>query len=264
MRIGTVAKGLVYFLMGTFCIGTVAGVARGTLGPKDVISYLGQTTSGQIIYFTLGTGIAFYAFWRSYEGLMDPNKRGTSYGALFYRLNCLIVGGAYLALAVYAFRRLFRLGGGGDARKDALQLLLGLPYGEVIVYIIAGLVVFAGVSALYTGVSDQHMRDVEEWDLTKTQDTTFRTVGKVGLVGVALVYFIMAYGLYRVAQMSYAENFLGVGESLSYLEGWSRGLILMLVTGVGLLSYGIFMGLLSWYQQRPDGNDAASKSPPPG
>ena len=263
MRIGNIAKGLVYFLMGVFCIGTVFGVARGTIGPKDTIAFLGQTNSGQILYFILGVGIAFYAFWRSYEGIMDPNGRGKSYGALFYRLNCLVVGGAYTALAIYAFRRLFRLsGGGGDLRKDGLQLLLSLPYGEVITYIIAALVVFAGVSALYTGVTNQHVKDVEEWGLSDAQRKVFRAVGVIGLVGVALVYFIMAYGLYRVAKMSYAENFLGVGEALSYLEGWSRGLILMLITGIGLLFYGIFMNLLAWYQQRPDGHDTTAKSPP--
>ena len=259
MRIGTAAKGLVYFLMGVFCIGTVLGIATGTGGPKETIAWLGQDRSGQVLYFLLGTGIAFYAFWRTYEGVKDPNNRGRSFGALFYRLNCLIVGGAYTALAIYAFRRLFRLDGGDDIRKDALQLLLTLPYGVIIIYLIAGLVVLAGVSALYTGVTNAHTKDTEEWAMTQVQSKLYRAVGLVGLVGVAAVYFIMAFGLYQVAKLSYAENFLGVGEALSELESWSRNTILLLITGVGLLCYGIFMGLQSWYQQRPDGHDTTKK-----
>ena len=252
LRIGSAAKGLVYFLMGLFCLGTVVNISTGTSGPEETIAWLGRNPYGQVVYFVLGTGILCYAAWRLYEAFLDPFARGKSFAALFYRLNCIIVGICYGALAVYSFRRLFRFYDGGEIRKDALQLVLQLPYGAAITYIIAVAVVGAGISALYTGFSNAHMRDVDNWALTRVQRKGFEIVGAVGLGGVAAVYFIMAYSLYRVAQMNYADNFMGVGDSLAYLEGWSVGLMLMLITGVGLLAYGIFMFLLAYYERRPE------------
>ncbi|NJC27149.1 hypothetical protein GGR27_002662 [Lewinella antarctica] len=252
LRVGSAAKGLVYLLMGLFCLGTVFGISTSTGGPKETITWLGQNPFGQLIYLVLGLGILAYALWRLYEALIDPHGRGTSYGALFYRLNCIIVGGAYAALAFYAFRRLFRGYGGGDAREDAIQILLGFPYGQEITYVIAAFVVFAGISALYTGFSEQHMRDVDKWALTQVQEKWFRRVGLVGLGGVAAVYFIMAYSLYEAAKLYRGDKFKGVGESLSYLEGWGWGLVMMLITGVGLVAYGVFMFIRSYYERRPE------------
>ncbi len=253
MRIGSAAKGLVYFLMGAFCLTTVFGVSTSTSGPRDIIQWLGRNQYGQLVYLLLGLGILAYALWRLYEAFIDPHRRGKTAGALFYRINCIVVGGTYAALAFYAFRRLFRGHEKGEVREDALQILLSFPYGNKIVYLIAALVIGAGISALYTGFSNLHMRDVDDWSLSKTQHVWFRWVGVVGLGGVAAVYFIMAYSLYEVGKLHRAENFRGVGEALSYLEGWGVGLVLMLITGTGLVAYGIFMGLKAAYERRPDG-----------
>ncbi|OAV43970.1 DUF1206 domain-containing protein [Lewinella sp. 4G2] len=250
LRVGSFAKGLVYLLMGLFCLGTVLGVSYGTGGPKETIAWLGANPYGQAVFLLLGCGILCYALWRVYEAFFDPFDRGTSWLALYYRLNCLIVGGAYGALAIYAFRRLFRARTGGDIRQDALQIILGFPFGQYITYGIALAVIGAGLSALYVGIKNQHMRDVDDWALTQVQSKWFRTIGRIGLGGVAAVYFIMGYSLFEVARTYDGTEFRGVGEALSYLEGWGWGLAMMLVTGVGLVSYGVFMGLRAWYEKK--------------
>ena len=255
LRIGSAAKGTVYLLMGLFCLGTVFGISSGTGGPKETIAWLGQNPYGQAVYLVLGLGILSYALWRLYEAFNDPYGRGTSYNALFYRLNCVIVGGAYSALAIYAFRRLFRGREGDDARKDIIQIVLGWPLGDAIIYIVAVAVFGAGISALYTGFSRSHMRDVEEWALSRVQRKWFRRVGFLGLGGVAAVYFIMAYSLYQAARLHSGEKFKGIGESLSSLEGWGLGLAMMFLTGIGLVAYGVFMLLRAQYEKRPERED---------
>ena len=248
LRIGSVSKGLVYVLMGLFCLGTVIGIASSTGGPQETIRWLGQNPYGQVVYVLLGAGIGSYALWRLYRGIFDTGKRGSSAGGLFIRLNDLVVALAYGGLSFYAFRRLFTAREGGEIREDALQILLGWPYGDYLIYGIALATVGAGVNAIYIAWTDAHMLDISDWDLTEGQEAFYNRLGSVGLVGVALVYFIMAWSLYRVGRLHWAEEFRGVGESLSYLEGWGLGFFLMAITGVGLLAYGLFMFFCARYE----------------
>lgn len=243
-RVGSLSKALVYILMGVFCLGSVVGIVSSTGGPQETIKWLGQNQLGQILYFLLGLGLGTYSFWRFYKVFFDPQQDG-----FMGRLTSFSVGIAYGGLAVYAFARLFGGGSEDDVRKDLLQILMGFPFGVIIVYLIAAGVIIAGVSALYIGVTNQHVKDIPDWNLKPWQSTLFRSVGRVGLLGVAIVYFIMAYSLFRVAYFRSGEAFKGVGESLAYLEADHFGWWLMAVTGAGLLAYGVFMVLRAAYER---------------
>jgi len=243
-RIGSLSKALVYFLMGLFCLGTVVGIVSSTGGPIETIKWLGQNPFGQVLYFLLGLGLGCYSLWRFYKVFFDPQHDG-----FMGRLTSISVGVAYGGLSYYAFTRLFGTSSEDDVRKDLLQILLEFPYGTVVVYAIALAVILAGVSALRIGLTNQHVKDVPEWQLEPWQATLFRNVGRVGLLGVAIVYFIMAYSLYRVARLQTGSAFLGVGESLAYLESGHFEWYLLIITGVGLLAYGIFMMLRARYEK---------------
>lgn len=243
-RIGSLSKALVYVLMGLFCLGTVVGIVSSTGGPVETIRWLGQNPYGQLLYFLLGLGLGAYSLWRIYKTIFDPQDEGWA-----GRLTSLSVAVAYGGLSLYALRRLFGSGDEDDVRKDLLQLLLGWSYGVVIVYGIAVGVIVAGVSALRLGVINRHVKDIPTWNLRSWQIALFSNVGRVGLLGVAIVYFIMAYSLFRVAYFRNGEAFKGVGESLAYLETGNLGWWLLIVTGVGLLAYGVFMGLRAAYEK---------------
>lgn len=243
-RVGSLAKALVYILMGLFCLGTVVGMVSSTGGPQETIKWLGQNPFGQALYFLLGVGLGAYALWRAYKVIFDPQDDG-----FMGRLTSLSVTIAYGGLAFYAFARLFGKASDDDVREDLLQIVLGLPYGVIIVYLIALGVIAAGISALYIGIKNRHVKDIPDWNLHPWQAALFSNVGRVGLLGVAIVYFIMAYSLFRVAYYRTGEAFKGVGASLAYLETGQIGWWLMVITGVGLLAYGIFMVLRAAYEK---------------
>lgn len=230
--------------MGLFCLGSVVGIVSSTGGPQETIKWLGENPLGQALYLLLGVGLGAYALWRWYKVFFDPQDDGWT-----GRVTSISVGIAYGGLAFYAFARLFGNSNEEDVRKDLLQILLGWPFGVIIVYLIAVGVIMAGVSALRTGLTNQHVKDIPDWNLEPWQASLFRNVGRVGLLGVAIVYFIMAYSLFRVAYFRSGEAFKGVGESLAYLEAGHFGWWLMTVTGAGLLAYGVFMGLRAAYEK---------------
>lgn len=243
-RIGSAAKGLVYLFMGLFCMAAVAGIAGSSGGPQEIISWLGNNPVGRLVYFVLGLGLLAYSCWRWYEVFFDPQNDGW-----FGRLNSISVGIAYAGLAYFAFRSLFRASSSEDIRKDLLQILLGFSWGTTAVYLIAVAMVGAGFAALQLGISNRHMKDVEHWELTDRQEKTFRNVGRVGLSGIAIVYFIMAWSLIQVARFQSGSKFRGIGESLALLEGGTIGWVLLLIVGLGLLAYGIFMFLRVAYER---------------
>lgn len=243
-RTGSAAKGLVYLLMGLFCLAAVVGIASSSGGPQEMIQWLGKNAVGWMIYCLLGAGLLAYSLWRWYKFFADPQK-----DSWFSRINSVSVGIAYAGLSVFAFMQLFRRGDNDDVREDLLQLLLSYSWGEAVVYVIALLVVGAGIAALQLGLSNRHMKDVDKWELTDRQESLFRNVGRIGLSGVAIVYFIMAWSLFQVGRQQSGREFRGVGESLAALEGWTIGWWLLAITGVGLLCYGVFMFLRARYER---------------
>ena len=248
---GYVAKGIVYCLIGLFAAGTLVGLSRsGANGPKAIIEWIGTNPFGKVFVAAIGLGLLSYAVWRLYKSSMDTENEGNNASGVIKRIAWAISGLAYATLAVFAFRQVLSSSGGsgGGKKQDVIQLLLQQSWGQIAVAVLGVILVGMAGYQIYRAYSDKLMKKVKSQHLSKEKQETFRVTGRLGLTSRAVVYGIISYFLFRAALLDDASQFKGISGSLSYLES-GFGTTALVVIGVGLLCYGIFMFVRAKYEK---------------
>lgn len=248
---GYTTKGVIYVLIGGFAVASIVGIAAGTAGPKGVIEWIGTNPFGQVLLGLTGLGLLAYALLRWYTAVFDRKNEGTDAKGITKRIAWAISGTSYGVLAVFAFRQLFggNGGSGGMDKQDMISRLLEPAYGQWLVGIVA--VIFGGVACyqLYRAVTDKHMKHIEGQRVSDEVEDTFRRTGRVGLIARFVVFGIIAYFLLRAALSASAGKFKGTAEAIASLKSNDYGSSLVIIVGVGLIAYGLFMFVRARYER---------------
>lgn len=246
-QFGYGTKGVVYFLMGCFALATVIGVAYGPGGPEEVMRWLNRNWTGNLLLGIMGGGLMSYAVFKIYSGLMDTRSMGLDAKGIANRLGWVINGIAYGSLAWTAFSLILGIGLGDDPRKDAIGLVLGWDYGYVLITLVGTIIAGVGFFQIYLAAKGTHMDLLEGGRFGHYEGEFYRNLGRYGIITISMVYLIMGYFLYRAAWMINAEEFKGVGDSLTYLKTFDIRTFLLALLGFGLLAYSAFMWVMVRY-----------------
>lgn len=258
-RIGYATKGVVYFLMGCLALATVIGIAYAPGGPEEVMLWLYRNPFGNLILGLLGTGLAAYAGYKIYSGLLDNRKVGTDASGLANRLGWIINGVAYGSLAWSAYSLMLGVGLGEDPRKDIIGIVLNYEYGYVPITLVAAILAGVGIFQIYLALKGTHMELLENGRFGHYTGEFYNNLGRFGIITISLVYLIMGYFLYRAAWTIDPEKFKGVGDSLTYLKTFDMRTALIAVLGLGLLAYSAFMLVMVRYGKEVQEEDGAEE-----
>ena len=246
---GYFTKGVLYLLIGGFAMATVIGSQTSANGPKAVLDWIADNPFGQVLLFLTATGLAAYAVWRWFTAVGDTEAAGTDAKGIVKRVGYAASGTGYGLLSFYAFKKLFGSGGGGGtSQQDMVAILLEQSYGQWLVGILAVIVAGTGVYQLYRGVTDKHMDNIEGQRLDDEVEDAFRYTGRIGLIARFIVFGVIAYFLLRAAQTANAGKFRGMAEAIESLRGADYGSALVLLVGLGMLAYGLFMMVRARYE----------------
>ncbi len=138
-RIGFVAKGLLYALVGTLAACAGLGQGGGTTDTKGAMEVLRGLPFGRVALIAIAVGLTGYAVWRFIEGIADPDERGNDAKALALRGSFVARGLIHLGLAFSAAKAASgwsSSGGNGQQTKEAAATAFQLPKGEWIVWIV--------------------------------------------------------------------------------------------------------------------------------
>jgi hypothetical protein len=252
-RFGYATKGVVYFLMGCLALATVIGLAYSPGGPEKVMLWLSHNPLGNLLLGVLGTGLAAYASYKIYSGLLDNRDVGADASGLANRLGWIINGIAYGSLAWSAYGLMLGVGLGEDPRKDIIGIVLDYEYGYVPVTLIGAIIAGVGGFQIYLALRGNHMKLLENGGFGRYTGAFFNNLGRFGIITISLVYLIMGYFLYRAAWTIDPEKFKGVGDSLTYLKSFDVRTLLIGVLGLGLLAYSAFMWVMVRYGKEARG-----------
>jgi len=243
--IGYSTKAIVYLLMSGFAIATVAGVAYGANGPQEVMEWLRYTYFGDILLFLFGTGLGIYAFYKIYSAFTDSRNEGTGANAIGNRFGWALNGCVYATLSFTAYNLMLDGHSGEDPRKDIIGLVLTYEWGQTAILLSAITVAIVGIFQTWIAFEGQHMKFIETCRFSSKRTRMYSNLGKVGIVATSVIYLIMAYFLYRASRIENGNEFKGVGESLAMLERSDISTWLLLIMGLGLLAYSLFMLIMA-------------------
>lgn len=257
-RIGIIAKGVVYVLVGVLAAMSVFG-KWGEVGDQgNAFKWVLGQPFGQILLGLVVIGLLCYVGWRMLMAFKDPDGLGTDAKAMVKRVGYFFSGLTYLFFAFSAIRMLLpeltggssNGNGGEEGRQMLLSKALDQPFGQVLVGILAAIIIAKGVYELYRAYKSKFESGVNERYMTHREHEIYKRTGRLGYAARGIVFGIVGYFLVRVALESDANNAGGTGEALNFLEQ-SGGPYLMAAVALGFACYGVFMFVRSKYRYIP-------------
>ncbi len=251
-RAGFAARGVVYGILGLIALEVARGGGRGEDASKEgALREVAERPFGGVLLVLLAVGLAGYALWRAVEAIWgkrdedDEKKRtakrlGSGARAVFY--------GAFLVTTVQFISEGPRASSGpGDEEERTLVAgVLDLTGGQWIVGG-AGVAIIAGALYIgYRGLSQRFEERLDTSDMGPVVGSAVDVLGTVGMAARSLVFGLAGYLLLRAALDHEPNQAGGLDVTLKTMARAGLGQVLLVVTAVGLISYGLY----SWAEAR--------------
>lgn len=242
-RIGLVAKGVSYALVGVLAIALAAGVGGRATSREGALEAVADEFLGAVLIFGLALGFLAYALWRLAQALLDREDEGTDGSGIAKRLGYFGRALIYSGLAVTALTLLDGTGDDssqtGQARKTTAEVLTW-PAGRWIVAAVG--LGFLG-AALFNAFRGLTQKFEEKWYVDDLGDRTKRLLAglsSTGLLARFVVFALIGLFLCKAAWEYDPKEAIGLDGALKTTVESPYGGALLGALAAGLLCYALF------------------------
>lgn len=239
-RIGLVAKGISFGLVGVLALLLVLGVGGRATDREGAFRFLAQEWYGTILLGALALGFGAYAAWRFAQALLDRDDEGSDIEGWAKRAGCLVKGLFYAGLSLLALS--FVVGPRGESSNEPEQTarVFELPFGRWLVGA-AGVGVLAyGLYNGYRSISGKYLKHVEEHEIESEVRPIVKAVGFVGHLARMVLFSMVGAFLVRAAYQYDPSEAIGLDGALAKLAQQPGGPIWLGTAATGLFAYGLF------------------------
>ena len=239
-RIGFGSIALVYMTIGFLALLLAVGKGGDAIDQRGAINALEGLPGGKILLAVLALGMAGYALWRLLQGTMDLQEKGKDAKGMAIRLGYIASGVAYAALAVYTVREMAGSAGGGGSQESFSEWLLATDAGPFILGALGLAVIAWGVWHFVKAYKEKFMRHVKTAEMSATEQTWMRRVGKLGLSARGVVLITLGLLAINAARNHDPHEVQGIDGALRELASQPYGAYILGVVALGLNAYGLY------------------------
>ena len=246
-RVGLVAKGISYGLVGVLALAVAAGHGGTATSRTGALATIADESWGKLVLILLALGFAAYAIWRFVEAVAereDPDDGEAKGLAKKWGKRAGYVGrGLIYAGLTYTTLRLLTGSGADQSQnekaRETTAAVFDWPAGRWIVGAAGLVIIGAGLWNLYRGVSTKFE---EKWrgGMSRIERTWGRRAGVVGHVARGVVFGLIGVFVTKAATDYDAQDAIGFDGALRKLAEAAYGPWLLGLTAVGLIAYGVF------------------------
>lgn len=240
-RAGLAARGAVYLLVGGLALLAAIGAGGDVGGNESAIRSLLSQPFGAALIGAIGLGLVFFAAWRIYSAIVDPDGHGDSAKGIGTRAVHGLSGLVNGALAVTALTIAlgFGAGGGGDddAAQDWTTFLLSQPFGRWLTAAVGAGVVVAGLFHLWKSWRGDMLKRLS---VPAGRRGVALIVGRGGYAARGVVFVVIGGFLIAAALHGDSSEAKGLGGALKTLEDQPYGWALLALVAAGLAAFGAF------------------------
>jgi H+/Cl- antiporter ClcA len=249
--IGFIAKGLVYFMVGLLALQTAIGVGGKTAGTKQALEEFIYQPLGSILLIGCMIGLFSHALWKILQSIVDPENRAKSKEVLLLRVVDFFTGILYLSFSYAAWQIFQGLNIQSDSESTEVWVgrILELPFGKWLVLLIAFIIMIAGIYQFYTAYRANFDYRFDIKNMNKKERVALRKIGQIGISAWGIVYCMVGILLYKAAISFNAEEAGGLDDALNALSEQPFGIWILGITAAGLMIYGIYLLILSYYHK---------------
>jgi Domain of Unknown Function (DUF1206) len=239
-RIGLVAKGVSYALIGVLALQVALGHRGQTSDRQGVLRQLSTESWGPFALGALAIGFAGYALWRFVDATLDRQHEGTDAGGLAKRAKAFGVGVIYVASAAAAVSLMLSKKPSGGNEKQETARVLEWPGGRWIVLVVAAGFVGAGLYNLYRGVTRKFKERLERSRMRGDVETWAVASGVTGHLARGVVFGLVGVFLGKAAIEYDPNEAIGIDGALAKLVHQPAGPFLLGAVAAGLVAYALY------------------------
>jgi hypothetical protein len=247
---GFYTKGFLFIVIGVLAILVAIGDRGGKLAdPTGAMTIIAQYTYGKVLLIIFIVGAFGHGAWNILRGAADVDNAGNKWQGIIKRSIAVGVGLFYFFLAWTAWSIVVSVGvevQNGTVQKTLTAIILALPLGSVLVFLIGLIVIGAGVSECYRGITGKFQEDFRLRELQGGKRKIVTVLGALSFTARAVIFGLMGYFFITAAIESDPDAAMGIDGALRTLGGSSHGKILLFIAATGVICHGI----LSLYEAR--------------
>ncbi len=250
-RLGYVAKGVVYAIIGWLAASAAIGSGGKTIGTRGALRSLVNRPFGRILLGFVAIGLSGYVLWRFVQAIMDTENQGTDAKGIIVRLSYAGNGLIYGGLAVTAVKIIFGEVeiDNGYGSQDWTALLLAQPFGQWLVGTVGAIVVGVSFYEFYQAYTANFCRNFNLNEMSDTEKTWATRIGRFGLAARGIVYSIIGFFFIQAARQSKSNQVRGLEGALDSLARQPYGRWLLGIVAIGLMAYGLYYVVQARYRK---------------
>ncbi len=236
-RLGFLAKGLVYALIGVLAVAIAFG-GSGNADQKGALQAVASKPGGSVVLWLMVVGFLGYALWRFSEAGWGRQDETDDTKRTVKRIGSAINGLLYLGFALLAFRTVISSSSSGSDSLTAK--VLQWPGGQALV-VIAGLVVIGIAIALTArGLMTDFEKHLNRGQMSSTMYTAVRRLGQAGYVSRGIVMALVGGFVIKAAVDHQPGKAKGFDVALKSVASAPFGQFLLVAAALGLVCFGLY------------------------
>ena len=260
-RIGYVARGVLYIVVGVLAVQAALGVGGGTTDKKGALETIGSQPFGKFLLVLVAIGLAGYALWGVVRSLLDPLKRGTDPKGIAVRIGYMVSAFAYASLLFPTIALIRGSGSSGPSQgsQDMTATLLSAPLGQWLVVLVGVIGMIGGLGQLYLAFSGDFKKDLKTGEMSSREVDIATKFGRFGSAARGVIFILLGFFVVQAALQFDPKKAQGLDGALQTLAHQPYGPFLLGIVALGLVSFGIYSILCAkWIkitrQSSTDGN----------
>ena len=238
-RMGYIAKGVVYLLIGGLAIMAAVGLGGKNASSKEAINSLASQPFGGFMLGVLGIGLCGYTIWRFVQAWSDTENKGSDAKGIVTRIGFVISGITYAGLGVYCFDIILNAAySSGGSTEDRTAKLMSYPGGVYLVFAVGLVFIGVGIRQIWRAVKRSYLKNWHTQEMSRHQLKVAEGITRWGLSARGVVFMIIGGFLCLAAWNTNPDQAEGLGGALSTLASQPFGPWLLGIVALGLISYG--------------------------
>src|SRR5215210_369900 len=247
-RLGLVAKGMIYGLVGVLALMVALGFGGRPKDRQGALRFIAAQPLGEVILYALAAGFAAYALWRFVQAFLDRDHEGDGATGLAKRAGYFGRGVLYAGFCVGAISVVGGLGGGGRNEAQETDTVFDWPAGRYLVFAAGGVLLGAAAWNGYRAVRKKYRKDMKRGQMSGTERTWLDALGAAGHLARMVVFGLIGFFLVRAASQYDANEAVGLDGALARVAEARYGEGLLAVVAGGLMAYGLFCFMQARYR----------------
>jgi hypothetical protein len=238
VRLGYLAKGVIYLSIGALALRLALGMRGGKLtDASGVLLTVLQQPFGRVMLAVIGVGIVAYAAYYLFEAIADLRHRGGGVRGWIDRSMTIIKAAVYGMIGVEALNIVLLGGGSGGDAEDNARLVMRFPLGEVLLVLIGIGVAVYGFTQLRMAWDGRADDDIDVGKVRR-EAAWILPLGRIGTAARSVILIVMGVTLLWSGLQERPSNADGYSEVLATIASVNPWLLVAM--GAGLGCFGLY------------------------